>query len=129
MCVGGGAQGKLTALTALQSKWGGGKPLPSTAHLAAFPAAEAVSHSPVPFQIPGFSVSPLGFPDGSVVKNRPAIYIGNAGDAGSISGSGRSLVGGYGNSLQYSCLETPMNRGGWQATVQRVADSDTTVRT
>ena len=40
-----------------------------------------------------------GFPDGSVLKNPP----GNAGDVGLIPGSGRSPVGGYGNTLQYSC--------------------------
>ena len=49
-----------------------------------------------------------------VVKNLNA----NAGDvrnAGSISGSGRSPGGGHGNQLQYSCLETRMDRGAWQA--------------
>ena len=48
----------------------------------------------------------LGFPGGSVVKNPPA----NAGDAGSIPGSGRSPGEGNGNPLQYSCLENPMGR-------------------
>jgi len=43
----------------------------------------------------------LGFPRGSTVKNLP----GNAGDAGSIPGSGRSAGGGHGNPLQCSCLE------------------------
>ena len=60
------------------------------------------------------------FPGGSVIKNPPA----NAGDArvtGSIPGSGRSPGGGHGNPLQYSCLENPMDRGVWQATVYRVA--------
>ena len=55
-----------------------------------------------------------------VVKNLPA----NAGvvrDATLISGSGRSLQEGPGNSLQYYCLEDSMNRGSWQATVHRVA--------
>ena len=42
---------------------------------------------------------------------------------GSIPGSGRSLVGGHGNSLQYSCLENPMERGAWRAIVHRVAKS------
>ena len=45
----------------------------------------------------------------------------NAGDTGSISGWGRSLAGGHGNSLQYSCLENPMGRGAWWAGVRRVA--------
>ena len=47
------------------------------------------------------SISWEGFPDGSAVKNPPA----NAGDAGLIPGSGRSLGGWHGNPLQYSCLE------------------------
>ena len=49
----------------------------------------------------------MGFPDGTVVKNLPD----NAGDAGSIPGSGRSLGGGNGNPLQYYCLENSMDRG------------------
>ena len=53
------------------------------------------------------------------VKNLPA----NAGDTDSIPGSGRSLGGRHGNPLQYSCLENPMDRGGWWATVYRVAKS------
>ena len=61
----------------------------------------------------------LGFPRGSVVKNLP----GNAGDVGSISGFGRSPGERNGNPLQYSCLENPTNRGGWQATVHGVAKS------
>ena len=44
-----------------------------------------------------------------------------AGNAGSIPGSERSLGEGNGNPLQYSCLENPMDRGAWQATVHRVA--------
>ena len=57
-----------------------------------------------------------------VVKNLP----GNAGDvrdAGLISGSGRSPGGGHGNPHQYSCLENPMDREPWQATVYRGAKS------
>ena len=50
-----------------------------------------------------------GFPGGSVVKNLPA----NAGDTGSIHGSGRSSVERNGNPLQYSCLGNPKNRGAW----------------
>ena len=46
----------------------------------------------------------LGFPAGSVVKNPPA-NAGDAGNAGSIPGSGRFPEGGNGNLLQYSCLE------------------------
>ena len=50
-----------------------------------------------------------------MVKNLPA----NAGDAGSIPGSGRSPGEGNGNPLQYSCLRNPMDGGAWQATVHR----------
>ena len=42
----------------------------------------------------------------------------NAGDAGSIPGSGRSSGEGNGSALQYSCLENPMDRKAWQTTVQ-----------
>ena len=57
-----------------------------------------------------------------VVKNLPT----NAGEiraVGSIPGSGISLGGGHGNPLQYSCLENPMDRVPWWATVPRVAKS------
>ena len=64
----------------------------------------------------------LGFPGGSVVKNPPA----NAGDVGSIPGLRRPHREGNGNPLQYSCLENPMDRGAWWATVSGVAKSDMT---
>ena len=54
-----------------------------------------------------------------MVKNPPA-NAEDATDAGSIPGSGRSPGGGHGNPLQYSCLENPMDRGVWWATVHRV---------
>ena len=57
-----------------------------------------------------------------MVKNPPA-NAGDTGDAGSIPGSGRSPGLGHGNPLQYSCLENLMDRGGWWATVHRVAKS------
>ena len=47
----------------------------------------------------------------------------NAGDLGSIPGLGRSPGGQHGNPLQNSCLENPMDRGAWQATVHRVINS------
>ena len=49
----------------------------------------------------------------------------SAGDPGSIPGLGRSRGGGHGNPLQYSCLEHPMDRRAWQATVHGVAKSQT----
>ena len=54
-----------------------------------------------------------------VVKNPPT-NAGDIRDTSSIPGSGRSPVGGHGNPLQYSCLENPMDRGPWWATVHRV---------
>ena len=57
-----------------------------------------------------------------VVKNPPA-KAGDAGDAGSVPELGRSLGGGHGNPLQCSCLENPMDRGAWWATVRRVSKS------
>ena len=49
----------------------------------------------------------------------------NAGDPGSIPGLGRSPGEGNGNPLQYSCLENPMDRVAWRATVCGVAKSQT----
>ena len=65
-----------------------------------------------------------GFPSGAVVKNLPA-NAGDTGDVGLIPGLGRSPGGGHSNPLQYSCMENPMDRGAWRATVLRVAESDT----
>ena len=55
-----------------------------------------------------------------VVRKLPA-SAGDIRDLGLIPGSGRFPGGGHGNPLQYSCLENPMDRGAWQATVHRVA--------
>ena len=64
-----------------------------------------------------------------VVKNSLAnARDGDLRDVGSIPGSGRSPGGGHGNSLQYSCLENPMDRGAWWATVHRVAESQTRLK-
>ena len=54
-----------------------------------------------------------------MVKNPPE-NAGNAADVGSVPGSGRSPGEGNGNPLQYSCLENPMDRGAWWATVHGV---------
>ena len=59
-----------------------------------------------------------------MVKNLLA-SAGDVRDAGLIPGPGRSPGGGHGNLLQCSCLENPMDRGAWRATVPRVAKSET----
>jgi len=58
----------------------------------------------------------MDFPGSLMVKNLPA----NAGDTGSIPGSGRSPGGGHGNPVQYSCLENPMDREAWWSTIHGV---------
>ena len=66
----------------------------------------------------------LGFPGDNSGKNHPV----NAGDvrgAGLIHWSRRSPGGGHNNSLQYFCLENPMDRGSWWAMVHRVAKRQT----
>ena len=50
----------------------------------------------------------------------------NAEDLGLIPGLGRSSGRGSGNPLQYSCLDNPMDRGAWRATVHGAAELDTT---
>ena len=62
----------------------------------------------------------MDFLGGSVAKNLPANAEG-AGNTSLISGSGRFPGGGHGNPLQYSCLENPMDRRAWRATVHGVA--------
>ena len=70
-----------------------------------------------PQKVPGAGSVAPGFPDGSVGKESP----GSAGDPALTPGSGRSPGEGNGNPLQYSCLENPMDRGAWRATVCGVA--------
>ena len=60
-----------------------------------------------------------------VVKNSLA-NAGDVRDTSSVPGWGRSPGGGPSNPLQYSCLENPMARGAWQATIHRVAKSQDT---
>ena len=66
----------------------------------------------------------MDFPGGS--DGKASVY--SAGDLGSIPGSGRSAGKGNGSPLQYYCLENPMDRGAWQATVHGVAKSRTRLR-
>ena len=63
----------------------------------------------------------MGFPGGSEVK----VSACNTGDPRSIPGSGRTPGEGNGNPLQDSCLENPMDRKAWWATVHGVAESRT----
>ena len=64
-----------------------------------------------------------------VVKNLPTnANAGDVRDTGLIPGLGRSPGEGNGNPLQFSCLENPMDRGAWWATVHRVAKSQTRLK-
>ena len=58
-------------------------------------------------------------------SKEPACNAGDTGNAGSIPGLGRSPGEGNGNPLQYSCLENPMQRGVWRATVHGVTQGQT----
>ena len=62
-----------------------------------------------------------------VVKNPPA-DAGDISNTGLIPGLGRSSGGGHGNPLQYACLENPMDRGAWRATVHRMGKSWTRLK-
>ena len=74
------------------------------------------------------SAVPRVYPVGTVAKNLPA-NAGDERDAGLIPGLGRSPGGGHGNLLQYSCLENPMGRGAWWATVCGITKSQTRLST
>ena len=64
----------------------------------------------------------------SLVAQKVKVSAYNVGDPGSIPGSGRSLGGGHGNPLQYSCLENPRDRRAWWAAVYGVAQSRTRMK-
>ena len=78
-------------------------------------------HSSIVTSNSKFVMQALGFPGGSDGKESAR----NAGDPGSIPGSGKSPGEGNGNPLQYSCLGNPMDRGTWWATVHGVTKSQT----
>ena len=61
----------------------------------------------------------------ALVVNNPLANTGDVRDSGSIPGSGWSPGGKHGGPLQYSCLENAIERGAWQTTVHRVAQSQT----
>ena len=65
-----------------------------------------------------------GSPGGASGKE-PACQCRRCETAVSIAGMGRTPEVGHGNSLQYSCLENPMDRGAWQTTVYKVTQSQT----
>ena len=67
----------------------------------------------------------MGLPKWSSGKESTC-SAGDAGDVGSIPGSGRSPEEGSGNPLQYICLENSMDRGAWQATDHGVTELETT---
>ena len=71
-----------------------------------------------------FKRSYTGFPSWLSGKESTC-NAGDTGDVGLISGLGRSPGGGNGNTLQYSCLEFPLERGAWQATVLSVLKNQT----
>ena len=75
----------------------------------------------IPLFLVNFLYCGLGFPGGSEVKASAC----NAGDLGSIPGSGSSPGEGNGNPLQYSCLENPKDGGAWWALVHGVTKSRT----
>ena len=62
----------------------------------------------------------------ALVVENPLANAGDKRDVGSIPGSGRFPGEGQGNPLQYSCLDNPMDRGAWWATVHRAAKSEVT---
>ena len=129
-------QSKRVSLSRVLSGQGGGRTLCSQGYLYYFDTLIGTQdlaviclvnfindpcHNPLGSEKCNSSFLFQGFPGGSEVKASAC----NAGDVGSIPGSGRSPGEGNGNSLQYSCLENPMDGGAWQATVHGVAKSRT----
>ena len=104
-------------------------PSANSSSLAVTPQSRPLTLSGQISQSPGHPFLPLPFSEGITttywlgsVSKEPAC---NAADPGLIPGWGRSPGGGHGNPLQYSCLENPMDRGAWWATVHGIAKSRT----
>ena len=75
------------------------------------------------------SAMEVGLPGWHSVKNTPA-NTRDTREVGSIPGSGRSPGGGNANTLHYSCLGNPTDRGAWRATVHRITkESEATEHT
>ena len=70
----------------------------------------------------------VGASQGALVVKNPPSNARDIRDTSSIPGLGRSSGGGRGNTLQYSCLENPMDRGAWQAMVHGIAKSWTQLK-
>ena len=68
------------------------------------------------------------FLDGGASGKEPTCQCRRHRNTSSISGSGRSPGGGHGNPFQYFCLENPMDRGPWKATVKRVTKNRTRLK-
>ena len=96
----------------------GGAPPPAPAPIKRFMCLHLPAHSHV-VGITSPHVQMISFPSGSEGKESTC----NLGDPGSIPGLGRPPGGGHGNPLQCSCLENPMDRGAWRATVPGVTES------
>ena len=65
-------------------------------------------------------------PSEKLVAKDPPVHVKDIGNEGSVPGSVRPPGGGHSNTLQYSCLENPMERGAWRAMVHGVAESNMT---
>jgi len=104
-----------------------------TFHFHALEKEMATHSSVLAWRIPGMG-EPGGLPSMGLRRvghdwSDLAAAAGDAGNSGLIPGWGWSLGKGNGNWLQYSCLDNPMDRGAWQATVHGVPKSQTRLST
>ena len=86
-----------------------------------------LSAQPAPLPLSGW-YSSSGTSQVALVLKNPLFNAEDIRDMGSIPGSGRSPGGGHDNPLQYSCLDNPMDRGAWWATVHRISKSQTLLK-